>query len=135
MPAPPTAPAQFITYLCSVKLSRRRLQAPHRRQSSPPRSCPRPTCKWVSFKELHKLYVAPFPQAGKTVKLSSTETIVPVKTVSQDSGDWLAWSPDSKSVQWTLGENFYEQSARQLSTRQLAKDEKPPAPHDDEDRL
>src|SRR5204862_4792347 len=61
------------------------------------------------------------------LKLSATETVVPVKLVSAASGDWLAWSPDSKNVQWTTGENFYEQSLENIF-KQLAKDEKAPEP-------
>jgi imidazolonepropionase-like amidohydrolase/Tol biopolymer transport system component len=86
---------------------------------------PSPDQQWVAFKELHKLYVAPFPKTGRNLKLSASETVVPVKLVSAASGDWLAWSADSKRVQWTSGENFYEQSLENLF-RQLAKDEKVP---------
>ena len=88
---------------------------------------PSPDGRWVAFKELHKLYVAPLPQAGKLLKLSATETLVPVKTLSNASGDWLAWSRDSRSVQWTAGENFFEQSLENVM-RPLAKDEKAPEP-------
>jgi imidazolonepropionase-like amidohydrolase/Tol biopolymer transport system component len=122
----PTAPAQFITYLSSVKLDgddfKRHIEGPMVTEI-----VPSPDFKWVFFKEQHKLYVAPFPQVGKSVRLSSTETGVPVRAVSNASGDWLAWSPDSKSVQWTLGENFYEQTLENIF-KALAKDEKTPAP-------
>ncbi|HEX8282199.1 MAG TPA: amidohydrolase family protein [Pyrinomonadaceae bacterium] len=122
----PTTPAQFITYLSSVKLdgddARRHIEGNYVTEI-----VPSPDGNWVFFKEQHKLYVAPFPKVGKTVRLSSTETGVPVRPVSAVSGDWLAWGPDSKSVQWTAGENFYEQSLENV-LRSLAKDEKAPAP-------
>ncbi len=122
----PTAPTQFITFLSSVRLdgedTKRHIEGTYVTEI-----IPSPDHNWVAFRELHKLYVAPFPKVGKTVKLSSTETNVPVKPISPQAGNWLAWSPDSKSVQWTLGENFYEQSLDNLF-KQLAKDEKPPAP-------
>ncbi|HEU4595946.1 MAG TPA: amidohydrolase family protein [Pyrinomonadaceae bacterium] len=124
--ASPTEPTKFITYLSSVKLGgddfKRHVEANYVTEI-----IPSPDHNWVAFKEQHKLYVAPFAKVGKTVKLSSTETGVPVKTVSTISGDWLAWSPDSKAVQWTLGENFYEQSLENV-LKQLAAGEKPPAP-------
>ena len=88
---------------------------------------PSPDLQWVAFKELHKLYVAPFPKTGKSLRLSATETGVPVTLVSAQSGDWLAWSRDSKTVQWTLGENLHEQTLDNLF-KPLAKDEKAPAP-------
>ncbi|HEV2765409.1 MAG TPA: amidohydrolase family protein, partial [Pyrinomonadaceae bacterium] len=105
----PTEPARFLTGLSSVKLTgddyRKHLEA-----SFASEIIPSPDGGWVAFKELHKLYVAPFPKTGKTLRLSATDTTVPVRMLSPHSGDWLAWSPDSKSVQWTLGENFYEQT-------------------------
>jgi imidazolonepropionase-like amidohydrolase/Tol biopolymer transport system component len=124
--ASPTEPTKFITYLSSVKLSGDDAQR-HIEGQNVGEIVPSPDFKWVFFKELHKLYVAPFPRVGKTVKLSSTETGVPVKNVSNASGDWLAWSPDGKSVQWTVGENFYEQNLENIF-KQLAKDEKTPEP-------
>ena len=121
----PTEPAKFITYLSSVKLGGDDFKR-HIEGSYVTEIVPSPDGNWVFFKEQHRLYVAPFPKVGKTVRLSSTETGVPVRAVSNASGDWLAWSPDSKNVQWTLGENFYEQGLDAIF-RALAKDEKPPA--------
>jgi Tol biopolymer transport system component len=120
--ASPSEPTKFITYLSSVKLSGDDSKR-HIEGQNVGEIVPSPDFRWVFFKELHKLYVAPFPRIGKTVKLSSTETGVPVKNVWNASGDWLAWSADSKSVQWTVGENFYEQSLENIF-KQLAKDEK-----------
>ncbi|MGB8508525.1 MAG: amidohydrolase family protein [Pyrinomonadaceae bacterium] len=124
--ASPAEPTRFLTYLSSVKLDGDDVKR-HVEGSYVSEIVPSPDFQWVFFKELHKLYVAPLPKVGKPVKLSSTETTVPVKLVSAQSGDWLAWSPDSRSIQWTLGENFYEGSLDNVN-RQLAKDEKAPAP-------
>jgi len=123
---PPGQPATIFSALSSVKISgddyKRHVEARFATEISPS-----PDHNWVFFKELHKLYLAPFPRTGKTLKMNSTETILPVKSISKNSGDWLTWSPDSKSVQWTLGENFYEQTLDEIN-RQLAKDEKPVEP-------
>ena len=110
------------TYLSSVKLTGDDYKQ-HVESKSAAEIVPSPDGRWLAFKELHKLYVAPFPLTGKLLKLSATDTIVPVKTISAKSGDWLTWSRDSKAVQWTLGENFYEQSLENVF-KQLAKDEK-----------
>ncbi len=126
VPAPPGSPSNILTFLSSVKLSgddyKRHIEAKFASEI-----VPSPDMQWVFFKELHKLYLAPFPQTGKLLKLNSGESILPVKTVSADSGDWLAWSRDSKMVQWTLGENFYEQPLTNV-LKEIAKDAKPPAP-------
>jgi imidazolonepropionase-like amidohydrolase/Tol biopolymer transport system component len=124
--ASPTAPVQFITYLSSVKLDgddfTRHVEGVYVTEI-----IPSPDFKYIFFKELHKLYVAPLPKVGKSVKLSSTETSVPVRAVSTTAGDWLTWAPDSKSVQWTLGENFYEQPLDEILRTTVA-DAKPAAP-------
>ena len=126
VPAGPGAPVNILTFLSSVKLSgddyKRHVEARFASEI-----VPSPDMQWVFFKELHKLYLAPFPQTGKLLRLNSGDSILPVKTLSLDSGDWLAWSPDSKSVQWTLGENFYEQAIDNV-LKPTAKDEKPPTP-------
>ncbi|HYV06068.1 MAG TPA: amidohydrolase, partial [Blastocatellia bacterium] len=114
------------TYLSSVKLTGDDYKQ-HVESKYAAEMVPSPDGRWLAFKELHKLYVAPFPLTGKLLKLSATDTIVPVKTISAKSGDWLTWSRDSKTVQWTLGENFYEQSLESIF-KQLAKDEKPAEP-------
>jgi imidazolonepropionase-like amidohydrolase/Tol biopolymer transport system component len=114
------------TYLSSVKLTGDDYKQ-HVESKYAAEIVPSPDGRWVAFKELHKLYVAPLPLTGKLLKLSATDTIVPVKTISVKSGDWLTWSRNSKAVQWTLGENFYEQSLESIF-KQLAKDEKPPEP-------
>ncbi len=114
------------TYLSSVKLSGDDYQQ-HIESKYASEIIPSPDGAWVFFKELHKLYLAPFPKTGKTLKLSATEKLVPVNAVAEGSGDWLDWSADSRKVEWTLGENFYQQSLDNIF-RKLEKDEKPPAP-------
>jgi imidazolonepropionase-like amidohydrolase/Tol biopolymer transport system component len=105
--ASPTAPANIVSFLSSVKLTgddyRRHVEAKFAAEI-----VPSPDMQWVAFKELHKIYLAPFPQTGRTVKLSASEAIVPIRNLSQKSGDWLTWSPDSKTVAWTFGENYLE---------------------------
>ncbi len=103
----PTAPANIVSFVSSVKLSgddyRRHVEAKFASEI-----VPSPDMQWIAFKELHKVYLAPFPQTGRTVKLSATEAIVPIRNLSQKSGDWLTWSADSRTVAWTYGENFNE---------------------------
>jgi imidazolonepropionase-like amidohydrolase/Tol biopolymer transport system component len=116
----------IFTYLSSVKLSGDDYKQ-HIESKYAAEIMPSPDNQWLFFKDLHKLYLAPFPKTGKMLKLGATETTVPVKSISAASGDWLAWSADSKSVQWTLGENFYEQTLDNIF-KQLAKDERAPEP-------
>ena len=68
---------------------------------------PSPDNKWVAFSELHKVYVAPMPTAGKAIGLSANTKAVPVAQVARDAGINLHWSGDGSSIHWTLGNEYY----------------------------
>ncbi|HXG65892.1 MAG TPA: amidohydrolase family protein, partial [Blastocatellia bacterium] len=61
----------------------------------------------------NKHYLVTIPKAGKeTVKVSISNngpSSVPVKKLSLEGGDYLAWSKDGKSVTWAWGSKFYRQ--------------------------
>jgi imidazolonepropionase-like amidohydrolase len=71
---------------------------------------PSPDGRWVAFKELHNVYLAPLPEAGAPVKLEAQGAGVKVAQLSRYAGDWLAWRPDSRAVSWVLGPAFYLQA-------------------------
>ncbi|HLF46937.1 MAG TPA: amidohydrolase family protein [Chitinophagaceae bacterium] len=66
-----------------------------------------PDERWVAFIDLHKVYVASFPQTGKTIDLGSNTTDFPVKQVAKDAGFNLHWSRDSKQLHYTLGSQYF----------------------------
>lgn len=66
-----------------------------------------PDEKWISFIDLHEVYVAAFPVTGKTVDISSGSRDFPVRIVSRDAGINLHWSADSKTLHYTLGNQYY----------------------------
>lgn len=66
-----------------------------------------PDGNWVAFVDLHAVYVAAFPQTGKTIDISAGTNAIPVKKVSKDAGINLHWSGDNKSLHYTLGEQYY----------------------------
>jgi Tol biopolymer transport system component/imidazolonepropionase-like amidohydrolase len=60
-----------------------------------------------------KHYLVTIPKAGKeTVNVSvvGPAPAVPVKKMSAEGGDYLAWSRDGKSVTWSWGAKFYRQA-------------------------
>src|SRR5690606_21891513 len=61
----------------------------------------------IAFVDLHKAYIAAFPQTGKTIDLGSGTSDFPVKLVSKDAGYNLHWSHDSKRLHYTLGSQYY----------------------------
>ncbi|MBL8227630.1 MAG: PD40 domain-containing protein [Bryobacterales bacterium] len=59
-----------------------------------------------------KHYLVTMPKTGReTVNVSVTGTSagVPVKKMSAEGGDFLAWSADGKMVTWSWGRKFYRQ--------------------------
>ncbi len=66
-----------------------------------------PDNKWVAFIDLHKVYIAAFPQVGKTIDLGSGTADFPVKQVAKDAGFNLHWSTDSKTLHYTLGDQYH----------------------------
>ena len=66
-----------------------------------------PDERWVAFIDLHKVYIASFPQTGKTIDLGSGTADFPVKQVAKDAGFNLDWSKDSKRLYYTLGGQYF----------------------------
>lgn len=66
-----------------------------------------PDNQWVAWSELFKVYVAPFPKTGKKVGLTADTKAVPVAQVARDAGINIHWSADSKTLHWTLGNEYF----------------------------
>lgn len=66
-----------------------------------------PDNKWVAFTDLHKVYIAAFPQVGKQVEIGSGTNDFPVKQVARDAGYSLHWSADGKKLHYTLGSQYF----------------------------
>jgi hypothetical protein len=82
------------TYLASITVEgtdRRRLVENERAEEI----VPSPDGRWVAFKELHNVYVAPLAAAGKDpVKIEASGAGVPVRQLSRYGGDWLDCRPE-----------------------------------------
>ena len=66
-----------------------------------------PDNNWIAWSELFKVYVAPFPKSGKAVGINAQTKAVPVAQVAKDAGINIHWSADSKSLHWTLGNEYF----------------------------
>ncbi|AOH35802.1 amidohydrolase family protein [Luteimonas sp. JM171] len=66
-----------------------------------------PDGKWVAFTELFHAYVAPMPEAGRTITLDRETRALPVRQVSADVGSYLHWAADSNSVHWLVGDRYH----------------------------
>ena len=67
---------------------------------------PSPDFTMIAYKYLHKIYVAPFVDLGKTIELTDKTNAIPVKKITDGSGDFLTWSNSSDKLSYTQGKWF-----------------------------
>jgi imidazolonepropionase-like amidohydrolase/Tol biopolymer transport system component len=119
------------TYLTSIELdgnAERHLMENQRADEI----VPSPDGRWVAFKELHNVYVAPLPKAGgEPLSLEGSSSSVPVKKLTRYGGDWIAWSADSRSVSYVLGPTVYRHDLDEIFADDDEEDDD--ADEDDED--
>ncbi len=86
-----------------------------------------PDNQWIAWSELYKVYVAPFPQTGRTIELSSKSKAVPIAQVARDAGYNIHWSADSRKLFWTLGNEYFSDAlAERFLFLEGARDTVPP---------
>lgn len=71
------------------------------------RLIPSPDNKWIAYTNLHKAFLAPLIMNGKEIDLDNNSKYVPVSQFAKDAGINIHWSPDSKKVMWTLGDQYF----------------------------
>lgn len=77
------------------------------------RIIPSPDDNWLAFTNLYKVYIAALPKTGNTIELDGKATNVPVAQVARDAGINLHWSPNSDSLNWTLGDAYFNTGINQ----------------------
>ncbi|WP_412984554.1 amidohydrolase family protein [Pontimicrobium sp. IMCC45349] len=70
-----------------------------------------PDNNWVAFQHLHKVYKAPMPKAGTSLSITDKTKFIPVNQLSKDAGINIHWSKDSKTIYWTLGNQYFSADA------------------------
>ena len=73
---------------------------------------PSPDGQWIAFTELFNVYITPMALSGTALDLSSTNKALPLMKVSRDAGNYLHWSQDAKSLNWTLGSQFFSREIK-----------------------
>jgi imidazolonepropionase-like amidohydrolase/Tol biopolymer transport system component len=73
-----------------------------------------PDGKWVAFTELFNAYVAPLPQTGAAIDLARDSKAIPVTRVSRDAGSYLHWGAGSRSLHWTVGDEYFSRDLSEL---------------------
>ncbi len=69
-----------------------------------------PDGQWVAFTENFRTYLAPFFSNGKTITLTAATKDFSVRQVAARSGEFLTWSSDSRSIDWSHGRHLYRRN-------------------------
>lgn len=80
------------------------------------RLVPSPDNQWIAFTNLHKAFIAPLVLNGKEIDLDNKSKSVPVSQIAKDAGINLHWSKDSKTIFWTLGEEYFSNDIKNRYT-------------------
>ncbi|RPH37217.1 amidohydrolase, partial [bacterium] len=97
------------TALVSVDLSGSHRQV-HLLSDNAQMIVPSPDERWVAFTERFNSYVATLPLTGQPVQIGPGTSDFPVKRITRDAGMYLHWSPDSKTVYWSLGPELFSRT-------------------------
>lgn len=85
-----------------------------------------PDFRFIAFKDLHNVYVAPMPRAGgDPFEVSASLASVPVRKLTRYGGDWISWSADAQHLLFVLGNTIYKQEVRPLFAKKESIREKP----------
>jgi Tol biopolymer transport system component/imidazolonepropionase-like amidohydrolase len=66
-----------------------------------------PDEQFVGWTERYHAYVMPFARTGRSVDISAGSTALPQSRVSADSGIYLRWSGDGRTLYWSNAANLY----------------------------
>ncbi|MBN7797196.1 amidohydrolase family protein [Parahaliea mediterranea] len=77
-----------------------------------------PDGKWLTFKENQQYYIMPYQETGAALEASAEHARTPLTRLTASSGYNLAWSPDSRAVYWTLGDQLFRWTIEDLATGQ-----------------
>jgi Tol biopolymer transport system component/imidazolonepropionase-like amidohydrolase len=73
-----------------------------------------PDGRWVAFAEMWEVFVAPRPATGRVLAVGPKMTNLPVRRASLVSGEFLAWSQDSRELHYSLGSWLYRVEVARL---------------------
>jgi len=68
-----------------------------------------PDEQFIAWTERYQAYVMPFVRSGRSIEIAPDGKALPQSRLSADSGDWIHWSGDSRTLYWSQGPNLYGQ--------------------------
>jgi len=106
--AKPTEPPK--TLLVSVAIDGTDRQVPLR-WARADEAAVSPDGRWVAFKELHNAYVTALPRMGsQTVEISLEKSPLPLAQLTEEGGEWVAWSDRGRTISWIFGPVYHRLS-------------------------
>ena len=66
-----------------------------------------PDGKWVAFIERFNVHIVPLVHSGQTIDVGPKTSSIPMAKVSQEAGNGIHFSGDSKQLHWSLGPTLY----------------------------
>ena len=66
-----------------------------------------PNEEWITYTDLHQVYIAAFPHTGRPITIGSDSSSFPLRRVSKAAGYSLHWSGDGNMLHYTLGDQYY----------------------------
>ncbi|HUK62859.1 MAG TPA: hypothetical protein VLV15_05985, partial [Dongiaceae bacterium] len=67
---------------------------------------PSPDERWVAYRMKYDVYIAELPRFGRTPVSLEPDGPTPARRLTEDGGDWLAWTKDSRALTWGQGATF-----------------------------
>jgi Tol biopolymer transport system component/imidazolonepropionase-like amidohydrolase len=67
---------------------------------------PSPDERWVAYRMKYDVYVAELPRFGRTAVSLEPDGSTPARRLTEDGGDWLSWTRDSRALTWGQGPEF-----------------------------
>ncbi len=65
---------------------------------------PSPDERWLAYRMKYNVYITALPQFGRSaVDLDADGGATPGRKLSEEGGDWLGWTKDSRALTWSQG--------------------------------
>ena len=110
-PPPPGQEAMPARVLKSIRIDGVDAQSHLRFEGVQVEAVPSPDGSWVALHDKQDAYLTAFPKAGTSVvNIGLKEGAVPVKRVTTDGANYLAWEDGGRTLTWSYANRFYRVS-------------------------
>jgi imidazolonepropionase-like amidohydrolase len=123
---PPGPESRPVRLLHSVRLDGVDKKTHMRFDGNLVEAIPSPDGQWVALEDKYDAYLVAFPLAGtETLAISLQGAAVPVKRVTTEGAQYLAWADGGKTLTWSFGNRFYRVARETVLQAEKREDWKP----------